>query len=319
VWPQIVFAKSTDGGVSFGPRILVSDISSGSLFPPVGYTRPQSNDFPRIAYDKEFENPGDDNDNNKGRLYITYHDSRIANGGTQAFNSSNGNRNTDVYLRYSTNDGSTWSAPTLIAGGATAQFWPAVSVQPDGTVDVIWYQSDDGLTDVYYASSTNGGVSFTTPVRVTSASTDWRTVTSNIRPNFGDYIGVASREDRAFACWGDGRPDNHPNVFVAPIANGTPKENDASAVLPTTVALDQNYPNPFNPTTSIRFSLPADSPVSLKVYNSMGQEIVTLVDGDQSAGYHSYNFDAGKLAAGVYMYKLIAGGGIETKIMTLMK
>jgi hypothetical protein len=81
-----------------------------------------------------------------------------------------------------------------------------------------------------------------------------------------------------------------------------------SETLPAHSSLQQNYPNPFNPTTTINFSLTRDSWVNLKVYNILGQEIAILLNTRASAGDHSVNFNADKLPAGIYIYKLIASG-----------
>lgn len=89
--------------------------------------------------------------------------------------------------------------------------------------------------------------------------------------------------------------------------------------LPSEFALNQNYPNPFNPTTTIEFSLPAPSDVSLKVYNVIGQEVASLVDGPMGAGSHSVQFDASNLSSGVYFYRLTAGGVTQSKKMSLLK
>lgn len=78
--------------------------------------------------------------------------------------------------------------------------------------------------------------------------------------------------------------------------------------LPTEFALSQNYPNPFNLTTIIKYQLPKDSHVTLKIFNLLGQNVATLVDKDQQAGYYSVSWDAGKLASGIYFYYLRAEG-----------
>jgi hypothetical protein len=84
-------------------------------------------------------------------------------------------------------------------------------------------------------------------------------------------------------------------------------------------ALNQNYPNPFNPTTNISFQLPSESKVSLKVYNSLGMEVATLINSDLSAGSHSVDFSASNLASGIYYYKLQAGDFTSIKKMTILK
>lgn len=84
-------------------------------------------------------------------------------------------------------------------------------------------------------------------------------------------------------------------------------------------SLDQNYPNPFNPSTSIRFSIPEQTNVSLKIFNSIGQEVASLVNGELSAGNHEVNFNASKLSSGVYFYRIDTPAFTSTKKMILIK
>ena len=87
-----------------------------------------------------------------------------------------------------------------------------------------------------------------------------------------------------------------------------------------TFQLDDAYPNPFNPVTRIQFSLPVPATVTLTVYNMLGQEVLQLIKGENmGAGRHSVDFDASKLASGIYVYRLKAGEFSATKKITLVK
>jgi hypothetical protein len=83
--------------------------------------------------------------------------------------------------------------------------------------------------------------------------------------------------------------------------------------------LNQNYPNPFNPTTTIRYGLPQSSPVTLVVYNTLGQQVATLIEGEQKAGYHEVKFDASGLASGMYLYRIRAGDFVQTRKLLLVR
>jgi hypothetical protein len=89
--------------------------------------------------------------------------------------------------------------------------------------------------------------------------------------------------------------------------------------LPKEFALDQNYPNPFNPTTTINYDLPTDTRVSLKVFNVLGEEVVTLVSEVQKAGHKSVEWNAGSVTSGVYFYRIEAGDFAASKKLMLLK
>ena len=99
---------------------------------------------------------------------------------------------------------------------------------------------------------------------------------------------------------------------------------DAGEDLPRGFSLRQNYPNPFNPTTTFRYALSEDAPVTLKIYNILGQLVKTVVNDYQSAGYYESLWDGrndvgSHAASGVYIYRMVAGNFTATKRMLFLK
>jgi flagellar hook assembly protein FlgD len=83
--------------------------------------------------------------------------------------------------------------------------------------------------------------------------------------------------------------------------------------------LRQNFPNPFNPSTTIRYGLANSSQVTLTVFNTLGQQVALLQNGEQEAGYHEVKFDGSGLSSGVYYYRLTAGTFVEMKKLLLVR
>ncbi len=89
--------------------------------------------------------------------------------------------------------------------------------------------------------------------------------------------------------------------------------------LPKNFELYQNYPNPFNPETTIKFALPHEAFVLLKIYSIDGREVAVLVNSRESAGFHTVNFNANRLASGVYLYTISADGFFKSKKLMVLK
>lgn len=107
-------------------------------------------------------------------------------------------------------------------------------------------------------------------------------------------------------------------TFVGKPNPGTSVDELESGQIPGMFMLDQNYPNPFNPTTAISYQLPAVSFVNLKIFDMLGREVATLINGEQSAGRYVAQWDGRNergevLSSGVYLYQLQAGGYVSTK------
>ncbi len=110
-----------------------------------------------------------------------------------------------------------------------------------------------------------------------------------------------------------------------PPPEGDGNINSNNSIIPSEFALEQNYPNPFNPTTVIRYQLPIGQEgfstynVTLKVYNMLGVEMATIVDGGQVTGYKVVEWDASDLPSGIYVYRLTAGDFLSSKKLVLLK
>jgi len=96
-------------------------------------------------------------------------------------------------------------------------------------------------------------------------------------------------------------------------------ENKEDLVTPKEFSLSQNYPNPFNPSTVIKYQLPISSQVTIKVYDLLGDEVAALVNEEKPVGFYEIDFDASRLASGVYLYKIQAGNFVSTKKIILLR
>ncbi len=148
-----------------------------------------------------------------------------------------------------------------------------------------------------------------------------------------EYAYDINESSRAFAMWIDGVG----NVYASGDGEGTNGNQDLMAVKLTATtnvdeedffvksfSLEQNYPNPFNPNTKIRYTVGdgyyvSRAWVTLRVYDVLGKEIVTLVNGEKSPGSYEVNFSANELSSGLYFYTLKSGQFNQTKKMILMK
>jgi hypothetical protein len=124
--------------------------------------------------------------------------------------------------------------------------------------------------------------------------------------------------------WGIYDADNS-TLWEGGIFENFPTSVEPISEVPLNYQLAQNYPNPFNPSTKIRYTIPTVSgvegslPVTLKVYDILGNEVATLVDEEKTAGVHEIEFSAANLASGIYIYRLHASEFNDTKKMVLLR
>ena len=132
-------------------------------------------------------------------------------------------------------------------------------------------------------------------------------------PNLSGFENVSYRgafgTDNWTANWAQFNPKNYTVIGI----------NQISSSVPEKFSLEQNYPNPFNPSTNLEFGISKSGYVSLKIYDVLGKEVVTLVNANLQPGTYKYDFDASGLTSGIYYYTLRTQGLTETKRMSLIK
>lgn len=108
-------------------------------------------------------------------------------------------------------------------------------------------------------------------------------------------------------------------IWIRPVDDMVTSVHQWTNTTPSAFRVEQNFPNPFNPSTSIRYFVPANGSITLKVFDVMGREISSLVDGNVDAGWHTATFNAENRSSGIYFYRLQSGSFTKTNTMILMK
>ena len=193
-------------------------------------------------------------------------------------------------------------------GGVT---WSAVTNPPGVTTfaAINMYGLKDGSNTIRVSLS-DGTLNYC--FRTTNLGAVW---TSETLPAAGQTNGL---QDMEFLSSTLGFAGGNAGTFMR---YGNPSGiTPVNSEIPNQYILEQNYPNPFNPSTTINFSIPSSSNVTLKIYNTLGKEVVTLVDGFKNAGNYSVDFNASSdLTSGMYFYTLSSDNFTATKKLMLVK
>lgn len=290
----IRFDKSSDGGKTFGKDRFVTNQPGGWDFSISGIFR--ANGLPVTLCDIS-------NSQYRGTVYINWSDQRYGY--------------SDVFLIKSTDGGNSWSEVKKVnsSSGRDRFFTWATVDQHTGHLWIVYYdrsETADSATDVFVSKSTDGGETFSS-FRISQSS-----FTPTSKVFFGDYINIAAFDGIIHPIWMrlDGKTLSIWTVIIEESTTGLPEEKYKSGL---NYKLDQNYPNPFNPSTNISYSIASEGFVRLNVYNSLGQQVTTLVNGIQKAGSYTVSFGADYLPSGLYLYKLTSGIFSASNKMLLIK
>jgi hypothetical protein len=231
---------------------------------------------------------------------------------------------------------------TYYPGNSIGQGYPSVAVSEDGKVvyacwtgpqvtgTVLDTASDSGTPyywrDLYQTWSVDGGATWK-PVQVLSGdktvSETFASTTQLLRfdPVQSKYVAdITYLVDLApDVSVFSGAATTNPVMYDAFTIPDMPVGVNDGSQIARSFNLNQNYPNPFNPSTKIDYTLPEKSNVSLKVYDMLGREVANLVNATQEAGNHTVNFNASKLASGLYISTLKSGNNVMSKKMMLLK
>lgn len=168
--------------------------------------------------------------------------------------------------------------------------------------DLYFVHADSGVVvgeDGRILTTSDGGENFTTNYTVTSKTLNAIHITDESNGWIVEEKGVLLTS-------------NAGDVY-------TSIEGPAVTELPSKIELHQNYPNPFNPSTTIRYQISSNNLVSLKIYDTLGRQVATLVNEYKPAGEHVVSFNAPNLSSGMYIYQLKAGNAVITKKLILIK
>ncbi len=185
--------------------------------------------------------------------------------------------------------------------------WTTVSMGTGtSTLNVLRWVPGTNICFVGTSAPSPGAIRMTTDNGAT-----WVSQTTNALTGFFD-ISVQNNAGtiNGYAVAGDGSVVK----LSSPVAIDPNNTNT-----PSTFALEQNYPNPFNPATTIKYSVPVAGNVTVKIYNSLGLEVMTVVNGNHTVGNYTEAVDMSSFSSGVYFYTLTAGDFKETKKMMLVK
>lgn len=309
----IGFAKSTNGGANWSLNESIYNCNGifTSQLSPWGI---RVNGYPNLDVDRS-------GGARNGYIYIVTAEKNLAPAGSDA----------DVIMHRSSDGGNTWSSGIRVnqdpINNGKVQYFPAIEVDEAGGISILYYDarntpSSDSV-QVYISRSLDGGNTWRDYL-VSAEKFYPQPISLGGTGNQGDNIGIVSSGDKLYPVWMAKYPGNPVyQIWGANIDLSTISVNQISSEIPDGYELSQNYPNPFNPQTRIKYSIPKNSNVIIKLYDVQGKEITTLAEGMHTAGNYEINFNVNEagsvLSSGIYFYKLITSDITLSRKMLLTK
>ena len=314
---EIYYKHSLDNGTNWSENIRLTNNSSSSEHPSVAVSgneihvvwEDNRDGNQEIYYKRSLDNGANWSD-----------DVRLTNNSENSYSPSIGVANSKVYIvwidsrtgndeiffKRSLDNGTNWSEDYRLTEFTTSKMNSSIAVA-GSNVHLVWREIRDNNYEIYYKHSLDNGTTWLDDVRLTNANAN----------SWNPSIAVSN--SILHVVWTDYRDGNTEIYYKRnPTGNVTGIE-DTEFQIPTKFSLMQNYPNPFNSSSTIKYSIPKSSQVTLKIFNTLGEEIETLVNEEKPVGTYKVNWNAVNLPNGVYFYQLKAGDFIQTKKMILLK
>lgn len=316
---NIGFAKSTNGGSNWAVNESVYEcngIFSSQLYP----WQIRVNSYPWIAVDKS-------GGSRNGWVYSVTCEKNFSPAGSDP----------DVILHRSTNGGTSWSQGIRVNQDALnngkIQYFPALDVDEDGGINIVYYDTRNSATNdsvqVYISRSQDGGNTWRDYL-IAGEKFYPQPVSLGGAGNQGDNISIVSANGKLYPVWmAKYAGYSVYQIWSSNINLSSIGIREIESEIPDDFELFQNYPNPFNPNTNIKYQIPKNGFVTLKVYDMLGHLVAVLVKEEQKAGMYETQFSVTQfsnyqIASGLYFYKLNfttneGNNYSETKKLVLLK
>ena len=326
-----MFSQSTDNGATWS-KLKAGDIYGVKAFKDknlIDFWDTKKFDGNTVSFEGNYTV----DKNNRIHFFTVLTDTTGTLGGSLPYNSK-----LNALVEFYQKDATTWDGKIVFSGLPDSAGYPLgpglgqmavnpkVGITKEGDIMLLQWSmpvvgSNSPWLDVFQSYRTITG-EWSAPVNITNSP-----LINNTQHHLAPVLGSATGgKITAYSYYAYRKGATGPfadsaavtNIYVASNTYTVTDVKQEGAVV-NSFELAQNYPNPFNPTTVIKYSVPSEGKVTLKVYDVLGKEVATLVNDVRTAGAYTASFDASKLASGMYIYTITAGNYSNSKKMMLLK